>query len=46
MPGEKFMVVGHKMSDEIQIYRFDRATCTLEPVGEPIKAYRPLCFKF
>ena len=46
MPGEKFMVVGHKMSDEIQIYRFDRAACTLEPVGEPIAAWRPLCFKF
>ena len=29
MPGEKFMVVGHKMSNEIQGYRFDRAACTL-----------------
>ena len=46
MPGEKFMVVGHKMSNEIQVYRFDRAACTLEPVGEPIAAWRPLCFKF
>lgn len=46
MPGEKFMVVGHKMSDEIQVYRFDRAACTLEPVGDPIAAWRPLCFKF
>ena len=46
MPGEKFMVVGHKMSDEIQVYRFDRAACTLEPVGEPISAWRPLCFRF
>lgn len=46
MPGEKFMVVGHKMSDEIQVYRFDRAACTLTPVGEPISAWRPLCFKF
>ena len=46
MPGEKFMVAGHKMSDEIQVYRFDRAACTLEPVGEPIAAWRPLCFKF
>ena len=44
--GEKFMVVGHKMSDEIQVYRFDRAACTLEPVGKPIAAWRPLCFKF
>ena len=46
MPGEKFMVVGHKMSNEIQVYRFDREACTLEPVGEPIAAWRPLCFKF
>ena len=46
MPGEKFMVVGHKMSDEIQVYRFDRDACTLTPVGEPIPAWRPLCFKF
>ena len=46
MPGEKFMVVGHKMSNEIQVYRFDRAACTLEPAGEPIPCWRPLCFKF
>ena len=46
MPGERFMVVGHKMSDEIQVYRFDRAACTLEPVGDPIAVWRPLCFKF
>ena len=46
MPGEKFMVVGHKMSDEIQVYRFDRDGCTLTAVGEPIAAWRPLCFKF
>ena len=46
MPGEKFMVVGHKMSDEIQVYAFDRTTCSLTPVGQPIKAWRPLCFKF
>ena len=46
MPGEKFMVVGHKRSDEIQVYRFDRGACTLTPVGAPIAAWRPLCFKF
>ena len=46
VPGEKFMIVGHKMSDEIQMYRFDRAACALEPVGAPLKAYRPLCFTF
>ena len=46
MPGEKFMVVGHKMSNEIQIYSFDREKCTLVPVGKPIPCWRPLCFKF
>ncbi len=46
MPGEKFMVVGHKMSNEIQAYAFDRAACTLTPVGAPIACWRPLCFKF
>lgn len=46
MPGEKFMVVGHKMSNEIQVYAFDRANYTLTPVGDAIRCYRPLCFKF
>ena len=46
MPGEKFMIVGHKMSNEIQVYRFDREKCTLTPVGAPIPCWRPLCFKF
>lgn len=46
VPGEKFMIVGHKMSDEIQMYAFDREKCTLTPVGAPMKAFRPLCFKF
>ena len=46
MPGEKFMVVGHKMSNEVRVYRFDREACTLTPVGAPIPCWRPLCFKF
>jgi 6-phosphogluconolactonase len=46
MPGEKFMVVGHKMSNEIQVYSFDRAKYTLTPIGDAISCYRPLCFKF
>ena len=46
VPGEKFMIVGHKMSDEIQMYAFDREKCALTPVGAPMKAFRPLCFKF
>ena len=46
MPGEKFMVVGHKMSNEIQVYAFNREKCELKTVGEPIPCWRPLCFKF
>ena len=46
VPGEKFLVVGHKMSNEIQVYAFDRGKCTLEPAGDPIPCWRPLCFKF
>ena len=46
MPGERFMVVGHKMSDEIQVYRFDRADCSLASVGAPIPCWKPLCFAF
>ena len=46
MPGEKFMVVGHKMSNEIQVYAFDRERCGLAPVGAAIPCWRPLCFKF
>ena len=46
MPGEKFMVVGHKMSNEIQVYAFDREKCELKAVGEPIPCWRQLCFKF
>ena len=46
MPGERFVVVGHKMSDEIQVYRFDRDASALAPVGAPIPCWRPLCFAF
>jgi len=46
MPGERFMVVGHKMSNEIQVYAFDREKCTLTPAGDAIPCWRPLCFKF
>ena len=46
MPGEKFVVVGHKMSDEIRVYAFDREKGALSPVGDAIPSYRPLYFKF
>ena len=46
MPGEQIMVVGHKMSNEIQVYAFNREKCELKAVGAPIPCWRPLCFKF
>jgi 6-phosphogluconolactonase len=46
MPGEKFMVVGLKMSNEIQVYAFDRENCSLKKTGAPIPCFKPLCFKF
>ncbi len=46
MPGEKFMVVGHELDNEIQAYRVDWGTCTLTPVGQPIPAWRPVCVAF
>jgi 6-phosphogluconolactonase len=46
MPGEKFMVVGHKRSDEVRAYRFDRERFAIEPAGKAVKVWRPLCFKF
>ena len=41
-----WVAIAATKSDEIQVYRFDRAACSLEPAGAPIKAWRPLCFKF
>ena len=45
LPGEEFMIVGHKMSNEIQMYRFDRGQCTLTALPGTITSWRPLCFK-
>ena len=39
-------MVGHKMSDEIRVYAFDREKGLLTPVGEALPAFRPLFFKF
>jgi len=46
MPGEKFMLVGHKMSNEIQAYSLNRMTGVLTPVNDPLPIPRPLCFVF
>ena len=46
LPGGRFVIVGHKRSNEVCMYRFDRETFALEPVGERIKIWNPLCFAF
>lgn len=46
MPGEKFLVAGHELDDEIQCYRIDWETCGLEPIGDPIPAWHPVCVAF
>jgi len=45
-PDEKFMIVGHKRSDEVCMYRFDRTDFTLTPVGARLGLWKPLCFGF
>ena len=46
LPGEKYIIVGHKLSDEVRVYRFCRERASIEPVGDPIPVYHPLCFAF
>jgi 6-phosphogluconolactonase len=46
VPGGKFVIVGHKRSDEVCMYRFDQKTFKLEPIGRRIKIWKPLCFAF
>ena len=45
-PGGKYVIVGPKRSNEVCMYRFDRATYALEPVGKRIEIWSPLCFLF
>ena len=45
-PDEKHVIVGHKRSNEVCMYRFDRSAFTLEPVGKRIEVWYPLCFLF
>jgi 6-phosphogluconolactonase len=45
-PDERFVIVGHKRSDEICMYRFDRASFALTPFGGRMKVFKPLCFGF
>ena len=46
LPGEKFMVVGHKTSDNFMMYAYDAKTGKLAPVGNPFPIYHPTCFVF
>ena len=46
MPGDNFVIVGYELDDGIQSYRLDRKDFTLTPVGDVVKAWHPVCFKF
>ena len=46
VPDERFVIVGHKRSNETCMYRFDRSSFTLKPVGKRIEMWNPLCFGF
>ena len=46
MPGDDYVIVGYELDDGIQSYRFDRKDFTLTPVGDVVKAWHPVCFKF
>lgn len=46
LPGERFMVVGHKLDDNLMVYAYEAATGKLTPTGEPFPIYHPTCFIF
>ena len=46
MPGGKFVIVGHKRSDEVCMYAFDRKDFSLKPLAQCMKIWKPLCFRF
>ncbi|MCL1910332.1 MAG: lactonase family protein, partial [Kiritimatiellaeota bacterium] len=45
-PDGKFVVVGHKLSNEIATYRFNSETGVLTPTGNTFPMTKPLCFAF
>ena len=45
LPGDRFAVVGYELDDALEVYRFDREAATLTPLGAPLKAWHPVCFK-
>ena len=45
-PDEKHVIVGHKRSNEVCMYRFNRSAYSLELVGKRIEIWNPLCFLF
>ncbi|MBQ7189802.1 MAG: lactonase family protein [Kiritimatiellae bacterium] len=46
MPGEKFLVVGHKMSNNLMTYAYDRENGTMTPLQNAYETYRPVCIQF
>jgi 6-phosphogluconolactonase len=46
VPGGEFVIVGHKRSDEVCMYRFDREKWTLTPAASRVGLWKPLCFGF
>ena len=46
VPGGEFVIVGHKRSDEVCMYRFDREKWALTPTASRVGLWKPLCFGF
>ena len=50
LPGGRFVLAGHKLSDEFRVYALDAEPETnearLEPAWDPVPCWKPLCFKF
>jgi len=46
MPGEKFALVGHQFSNEIQAYAYDAGSGIFTPVHKPVTVHKPVCVKF
>ena len=45
-PDGKFIVVGHKLSNEVAVYAFDGAAGELKQTANTIPMIKPLCFVF
>ncbi len=45
-PTGAWMLVGNQNSDNVAVYKVDRATGRLTPTGDQVKAPSPICIKF